>query len=97
MCIRDSLQTALDLRDVRVADPRDLRQLAQRKLGRLALLSQVLAQVADGDRSELRHDSIMLTPVSKMQAPASRRTPWSRFEPTVNRQASTRVRRCAVP
>src|ERR1035437_10201235 len=37
----------------------------------LALLSQVGAQVVNGDRSELRHDSIMLTPVSIMQAPAS--------------------------
>src|SRR5450631_1881916 len=65
------LQAALDLRDVRVADPRHLGQLTQRELRRLALLSQVLAKIVNGDRGELRHDSIMLTPVSTMQALAS--------------------------
>src|SRR5450631_1431061 len=65
------LQAALDLRDVRVADPSHLGQLAQRELRRLALLSQVLAKIVNGDRGELRHDSIMLTLVSRMQGLAS--------------------------
>src|SRR5680860_718444 len=62
------LEAALDLGEVRVADPRHLGQLAQRELGRVALLSQVVAQVVDGDRGKLGHVSIMLALVSTLQA-----------------------------
>ncbi len=64
------LQAALDLGDVGVADPGHLRQLSQRELRRLALLSQVLAKIVNGDRRELRHDFIMLALVSKTQTPS---------------------------
>ena len=61
------LQPALDLGEVGVADPGHRGQLPQRELGRVALLSQVVAEIVNGDRRELGHDPIMLAPVSRMQ------------------------------
>jgi hypothetical protein len=68
-CLQDlgarPLQSAFDLGDVRVAYPGHLGQLPQRELCRLALLTQVVAELVNGDRRELGHDPIMLALVSK--------------------------------
>src|SRR6478672_13163322 len=65
------LQSPLDLREVGVADPRHVRELAQAQLCRLALLAQVAAQVGQLHGGKLGHDSIVLAGVSNMQPAVS--------------------------
>ena len=65
---RGPTQSTLDLAQVRVRDTGLLSELAQRQLGCHALLAEVLAEVAHGGPdSELGHDSILLTPASRVK------------------------------
>jgi len=63
LCARP-LEAALDLRQVRVRDPGEVGQLAQRQLGGLTLLAQLVAEVVP---QKLAHATIMLALVSKTQ------------------------------
>ena len=62
------LEPPLDLRQVRVGDPGELRQLPKRQAGRHALFTQVPPQISNQSRC---HPSSMLAAVSTMQTEGS--------------------------